>query len=87
MMHTALKLVGRSIAQVVDFLALSCEQSLADTPQMDGSRLLGDYNFRTSRMDCGTDAYGWYSGADGFAKHQHGASCPARCTQAVAFAS
>ena len=60
MMHTALKLVGRSIAQVINLLASSCQQSLDDTPQIDGSKLLGDYNFRTSRMDCGTDAYGWY---------------------------
>jgi hypothetical protein len=60
MIHTALKLVGRSIAQVIGLLASTCEQSLDDRPQTDGSKLLGDYNFRTGRMDCGTDAYGWY---------------------------
>ena len=31
-----------------------------DRPQLDGSDLMGDYNFRTGRMDCGVDPYGWY---------------------------
>lgn len=60
MSHTTLKLVGRSIAQVIDILASTCERPLDDQPHTDGSKLIGDYNFRTGRMDCGTDAYGWY---------------------------
>ena len=26
----------------------------------DGSELMGEYNFRTSKMDCGSDPIGWY---------------------------
>jgi hypothetical protein len=44
-MHTALKFVGRSIVQLIDLLASSCKESLDDRPQIDGSNLLGDYNF------------------------------------------
>ena len=35
-----------------------------DRPQLDGSDLMGDYNFRTGRMDCGADPYGWYGDND-----------------------
>lgn len=60
MIHTALKFVGRSIAQLIGLFGSTCEQSLDDRPQIDGSEFVGDHNFRTDRMDCGTDAYGWY---------------------------
>jgi hypothetical protein len=35
----------------------------ADTDErslLDGSELIGDYNFRTDRFDCGTDPGGYY---------------------------
>jgi len=44
--------------------APSDEQSDGGRPQLDGSELMGDYNFRTGRMDCGADPYGWYGDND-----------------------
>ncbi len=43
---------------------LDPDSSRDDRPQLDGSDLRGDYNFRTGRMDCGVDPYGWYEDDD-----------------------
>ena len=40
--------------------APNIEPSDGDRPLSEGSRLLGDYNFRTGKLDCGTDPSGWY---------------------------
>ena len=48
----------RFLQRVAD--CLDPDSSHGDRPQLDGSDLMGDYNFRTGRMDCGVDPYGWY---------------------------
>ena len=40
--------------------ASNIEPSYEERPLSEGSRLLGDYNFRTGKLDCGTDPSGWY---------------------------
>jgi hypothetical protein len=60
MTYTALKFVGHAIAKVVDLMASTSELPPDDRPQTDGSELVGDHNFRTGRMDCGTDPHGLY---------------------------
>ena len=50
--------LGRFLRRVAD--DLDSDSSHDDRPQLDGSDLMGDYNFRTGRMDCGVDPYGWY---------------------------
>ena len=54
--------IGRFLRRVID--GLDSDSSHNDRPQLDGSDLMGDYNFRTGRMDCGVDAYGWYEDDD-----------------------
>lgn len=57
------KMVARQFLQrVAD--GLDPDSSRDDRPQLDGSDLMGDYNFRTGRMDCGVDPYGWYEDDD-----------------------
>ena len=50
--------LGRFLRLVAD--SVDSDPSQDDRPQLDGSDLMGDYNFRTGRMDCGVDPYGWY---------------------------
>ena len=50
--------LGRFLRLVAD--SVDSDSSQDDRPQLDGSDLMGDYNFRTGRMDCGVDPYGWY---------------------------
>ena len=52
----------RFLQRVAD--GLDPDSSHGDRPQLDGSDLMGDYNFRTGRMDCGVDPYGWYEDDD-----------------------
>ena len=59
-----MKAAGRSLRLVAGTPALDNESSNGDRPQLDGSDLMGDYNFRTGRMDCGVDPYGWYEDDD-----------------------
>ena len=49
---------GRFLQLVAD--SVESDSSQDDRPQLDGSDLMGDYNFRTGRLDCGVDPYGWY---------------------------
>lgn len=49
---------GWFLRRLVD--GIGSDASPDDRPQLDGSDLMGDYNFRTGRMDCGVDPYGWY---------------------------
>ena len=56
--------IGQFLRRVADGLAPDSESSHDDRPQLDGSDLMGDYNFRTGRMDCGVDPYGWYEDDD-----------------------
>ena len=53
--------IGRLLQRVADGLATDSD---SDRPQLDGSDLMGEYNFQTGRMDCGADPYGWYEDDD-----------------------
>ena len=46
---------------VADSLVTSAESpSSLERPLSDGAEFSGDLNFRTGKMDCGTDPSGWY---------------------------
>ncbi len=45
---------------VTDSLVTGTESSSLERPLGDGAEMTGDYNFRTGKMDCGTDPSGWY---------------------------
>ncbi len=49
---------GRALQLVAG--SVEPDSSQDDRPQLDGSDLMGDYNFRTGRLDCSVDPYGWY---------------------------
>ena len=63
-MCSFIKVAGQCLRRVADGLALDTESSSGDRPQLDGSDLMGDYNFRTGRLDCGLDPSGWYEDDD-----------------------
>jgi len=50
--------VAAFVGHLVGMLALASEQS--KRTQHGGTDLLGEYNFRTNKIDEGTDPYGWY---------------------------
>ena len=52
--------VRQILRAVADSLVTGTESSSLDRPLSDGSELIGDYNFRTGKLDCGTDPNGWY---------------------------
>lgn len=54
------------IGDVVSILAGEANNGFESRqrPQLEGSDLFGDYNFRTERPDCGIDAAGWYENDD-----------------------
>lgn len=51
---------GHIFGQVTNGVADETEASPLERPLADGSEMMGDYNFRTSKIDCGTDPFGWY---------------------------
>lgn len=53
-------IVGRFLHLVADAIAFDSESSDGDGPRLDGSNLMGEYNFRTGRADSGNDPIGWY---------------------------
>ncbi len=55
-----IKATGVFLGAIVGVLASADDSETSDRPQGDGSDLIGDYNFRTSKYDNGTDPYGWY---------------------------
>ena len=55
---------GQFLRLVAVGLAPDSDSPDGDRPQLDGSDLMGDYNFRTERMDCGVDPFGWYEDDD-----------------------
>ncbi len=54
--------LARSVRRILHLVAngVVTEPSSSERPLSDGSEMIGDYNFRTSKMDCGTDPSGWY---------------------------
>ena len=52
--------VRRILHLVVDTLVTGSESPASERPLSDGAEFSGDYNFRTGKMDCGTDPSGWY---------------------------
>ncbi len=51
---------GHILKPVADSVATEIESSPLERRLSDGSELMGEYNFRTSKMDCGSDPIGWY---------------------------
>ena len=47
------------LATVTGILFIADDDS-EDRPMSNGSDLIGDYNFRTGKMDAGADSDGWY---------------------------
>ena len=58
--YSLAKSVRRLLHLVADSLVTSSESPAAERPLSDGAEFSGDYNFRTGKMDCGTDPSGWY---------------------------
>lgn len=49
------------VQKMIDLWRLPKHDRLSDRrAYLEGSESIGDLNFRTGRMDCGTDAGGWY---------------------------
>jgi len=46
------------IGNIIGTLAAACEPS--KRAQHEGTDLIGEYNFRTNKIDAGADPYGWY---------------------------
>lgn len=44
----------------VALLFANAEEKTEERPLSEGSELFGEYNFRTEKLDAGTDPYGWY---------------------------
>ncbi len=51
---------GHVLKRVTDGVPADTESSPLERPLGDGSEMMGDYNFRTGKIDCGTDPFGWY---------------------------
>ena len=45
---------------MMDSPAPDVESTSLEPPLSDGCELFGEYNFRTSKMDRGSDPIGWY---------------------------
>ena len=61
--HTSYSLantVRKILRVVVDSLVTDTESSSVEPPLSDGCELFGEYNFRTNKMDRGSDPIGWY---------------------------
>ena len=58
--HSLANTVRQALRSVVDSLVTDTASSSAERPLSDGSELIGDYNFRTDKLDSGTDPNGWY---------------------------
>lgn len=54
--------LGKVLRTIATVIATDTESD--PRPQLEGSDLFGDYNFRTERPDCGIDATGWYEDDD-----------------------
>lgn len=52
--------VRQILRSVVDGLVTGTYSSSLEHRLSDGSELMGEYNFRTSRMDSKSDPIGWY---------------------------
>ena len=62
--HSLTTAFGQFLRLVADGLTPDSDSPAGDRPQLDGTDLMGDYNFRTDRLDCGVDPYGWYEDDD-----------------------
>ena len=51
---------GHILKRVANSVAAETESSPLERRLSDGSELMGEYNFRTGKMDCGSDPIGWY---------------------------
>lgn len=52
--------VGQILRRVMDDFVTGAESYSLERRLSDGSELMGEYNFRTSKMDSGSDPIGWY---------------------------
>lgn len=52
--------VRQILRSVVDGLVTGTYSSSLEHRLSDGSELMGEYNFRTGKMDAGSDPIGWY---------------------------
>ena len=50
--------VAAFVGHLIGMLASAGEPS--KRAQHEGTDLIGEYNFRTNKIDAGTDPYGWY---------------------------
>lgn len=55
-----IKAGGAFLATVLGMLASTDKSEAKDRPLSQGSDLIGEHNFRTGRLDSGTDPDGWY---------------------------
>ena len=58
--YSLAKSVRRLLHLVADSLVTASASPATERPLSDGAEFSGDYNFRTGKMDCGTDPSGWY---------------------------
>lgn len=58
-MFTVLKSLFLDLRRVPQVLA-AADSDVTTLPLLHGSPLIGDYNFRVDRFDCGTDPHGFY---------------------------
>ena len=58
--YSLAKAVRRLLHLVADSLVTNSESPATERPLSDGAEFSGDFNFRTGKMDCGTDPSGWY---------------------------
>ena len=54
------KTIRQILRSVTSSLVTDAESSSIERRLSDGSKLMGEYNFRTSRMDSKSDPIGWY---------------------------
>lgn len=54
-----LRAISTFLAMVVGFL-FDTDDEIENRPLENGSDFFGEHNFRTGRMDSGTDPDGWY---------------------------
>ena len=48
------------VVAAIDFLSSASDRESEDRPLANGSELLGEHNFRTGKLDAGSDSDGWY---------------------------
>ncbi len=58
--HSLIDTVRQILRSVADSNASGTEPPPQERRLSDGSDLMGEYNYRTSKMDCGSDPVGWY---------------------------